>query len=86
MQLTLSVISFLTIITLSFFIWKTRTQGRRRAIVGLIFLATSSIGMALALNSIYSLVFYASHLILLGMAIILALREQIEQKKISGGK
>ena len=86
MQLTISIISFLTITTLSFFILKTRTQGRRRAIVGLIFLSTSSIAMALALNSMYSLIFYASHLILLVIAIILALREQMEQKRIPGGK
>lgn len=79
MQLTISVIAFLTIVSLSIFIMRTRAKGQRRAIVGLIFLATSSVAIALALNSIYSLVFFASHLILLMMAISLALKEQKEK-------
>ncbi|GAM12476.1 hypothetical protein [Mesobacillus selenatarsenatis] len=79
MQITLSVIAFLTIVSLSIFIMRTRPKGQKRAIVGLIFLATSSVAIALALNSIYSLVFFASHLILLMMAISLALKEQKEK-------
>ncbi|ESU33380.1 hypothetical protein G3A_06775 [Bacillus sp. 17376] len=81
MQLTLSVIAFLTIVSLSVFIIKTRTKEQRRANVGLIFLSTSSVVVALALNSIYSLVFFASHLILLLIAISLALQEK---KKVKG--
>lgn len=83
MHLTLSVIAFLTIVSLSIYIMKTRAKGYRRAIVGLIFLSTSSLAIALALNSIYTLVFFASHMILLLMAISLALKEQKENSNRS---
>jgi hypothetical protein len=78
MQLTFSVIAFLTIVSLSIYIMKNRGKMERRAIVGLIFLSTASVAIALALNSIYSLVFFVSQLILLLMAICLALRGQKE--------
>lgn len=84
MKLTVSAIAFITIVSLSVYILKSKVKGQRRAIVGLIFLSTSSIAIALALNSMYSLVFFASHLILMLMAIILELREQKAQK--AGGK
>ncbi|MBT2695734.1 hypothetical protein [Bacillus sp. ISL-55] len=83
MQLTLSAVAFLTIVSLSIFIMRTRAKGQRRAIVGLIFLATSSVAVALALNSMYSLVFFASHLILLLLAISLALKDQKEKSNRS---
>jgi uncharacterized membrane protein len=79
-QGTLSVIALLTIVSLCIFIMRTRAKEQRRAIVGLIFLATSSVAIALSLNSIYSLLFYASHLILLVMALSLALSEQKEKR------
>ncbi|MBT2636818.1 hypothetical protein [Bacillus sp. ISL-39] len=79
MQLTLSAIAFIAIVSLAIFILKTRAEGQRRAIVGLIFLSTSSVAIALALNSL--LIFFAAQLILLLMAISLALREHKEQRK-----
>ncbi|UYZ23883.1 hypothetical protein [Mesobacillus jeotgali] len=81
MQLTISALAFTAIVSLTIFIMKTRANAQRRAIVELIFLSTSSVAIALALNSMYSLIFFASQLILLLMAINLALREQKEQRK-----
>ncbi|MBT2645056.1 hypothetical protein J7I80_22810 [Bacillus sp. ISL-41] len=81
MQLTLSAVAFIAIVFLTIFIVKTSAKEQKRAIVGLIFLSTSSVAIALALNSMYSLIFFAAQLILLLMAISLALREQKEQRK-----
>lgn len=83
MQLTLTAIAFITIVFLSIFIMKTKAKRERRAIVGLIFLSSSSVLIALALKSMYSLVFYALQIVLLVMAISLALKEQKKQAKKS---
>lgn len=86
MQLMLSAFAFITIVSLAIFIMKTRARRERSATVGLIFLSTSSVAIALAFNSMYSLVFFALHWVLLLMAIILAFREQKEQTTKVGGK
>jgi len=63
MQLMLSAVVFIAIVSLTIFIVKTSAKEQKRAIVGLIFLSTSSVAIALALNSMYSLIFFAAQLI-----------------------
>ncbi|MBT2681801.1 hypothetical protein J7E38_22850 [Bacillus sp. ISL-35] len=77
MELAFSAMALVFIVSTGGFIWKNRDKRQGNgAIVGMILLSSSSVLVALALKSIFSLIFYGLQLILLVMAIGMALKKQ----------
>ena len=77
MEFAFSAIALVVIVSTGGFIWKNRNKRQGNgAIVGMILLSSSSVLVALALKSMFSLIFFAFQLILLVLALGMALKKQ----------
>lgn len=75
MELMIVGFALMTTALIFFFSFKNRYKGaRKNNVVAFIMLANSSVLIALLLNSIYSLLFFALHIILLILALLSAIK------------